>query len=580
MLPSRSRTNRLLDLTVPRWTVPAQLLARLRPGLRAATADDVALLGRLPGGSVIPWLVPIVALVLAFVRPTAFAAMRSGEYFNGNPFNVFISQGFLPFTDALALMLVPLVLGLLAPSLGVLFVLTYCLLDLILSIHLPYAALAGRLVEYWLIWLLVVEIALVNRGVLRAMRARLGNEAVGLLVGAGAAACVSGVLVYIWVQATPLLIRPFFTWGRLNGVPTVEAIVVLQTQGNTLVAAGAITALVSCALLRWAGRLGAKEDVVFGLVGERRGPARRGWAGWAFLRPVVLAVLLVAALGGMITTPFDAVLLFAALLAGWWLGMVVRRMSSLSRALGRIPLMLRFVLAFALSYVIALQLTSHAQQLGSALASLNSVFLPVVLATAVSLLLFGILLGGATLEQPRPATSRRGSGPRGQGGSGAALLVLLALAGGVSLTTAPPVLADNCSGLTDCFNSAGAAAAAAAAAAAVAAVVGFLSGDSQRTPLNDEPDLDPGDWYPDDPAPPQVYDPDTFVPPPALRDAWRDPNFDGQRPPVDFPDNTPFEPLPGGTRYDGPNDNPTLDPINTDEPIGQEIPSAGDGIRA
>ncbi len=145
--------------------------------------------------------------------------MQRGIAYYNDPFYFFTLYGFPAFTDSLALLLVGLVVGFIAPSLGVLFTVSYAALDLILSIHLSITAIAGHFVEYWLIWLLIVEIPLASRTLTRGIRSRLGKSVAAMLLGASAGAVVAGVLVYIWSLAGPILIRPMFTWNQVVGAP-------------------------------------------------------------------------------------------------------------------------------------------------------------------------------------------------------------------------------------------------------------------------------------------------------------------------------------------------------------------------
>jgi hypothetical protein len=103
------------------------------------------------------------------------------------------------------------------------------------------------------------------------------------------------------------------------------------------------------------------------------------------------ALLLLVALSGMITVPaIDVPLLLLALIGGPLLAQVVLRLPGVEPALGLVPVPVRFLLAFLLTFLLARPIAGvwfewHIQW--------GSEFMPVVLSTAIGVVVFSVLLG-------------------------------------------------------------------------------------------------------------------------------------------------------------------------------------------
>jgi hypothetical protein len=155
--------------------------------------------------------------------------------------------------------------------------------------------------------------------------------------------------------------------------------------------------------------------------------------------------------------------LLAALLGARPLAAVVLAVPPVRQTLSVIPLPVRFLLGFGLTFLVARPIVALWLE-GNFDPPFGSEFLPVVISTALGVLIFAILLG----VRPEPA----GAAPAPRGTRTLMMLGLIALiAVMLWLGTPEPVAAGDCSGLTDCFSGGQAGTAAAAGAAAAAAAI-------------------------------------------------------------------------------------------------------------
>lgn len=463
---------RFFNRRLPWWTWPAQVIGVVNPSIRFAAARDAmqlaALMGRLPLARWLPLLVAVLAAVVGLVRPAFYIGLQAPFYRD-------------VYTEAPLAMTIALIAGFLAPTLGVLFVIIFGLCDLARELGSTVFPLGylGRLISYWLLWLLVVEIPLMHRAVSWSCVLPVGEQAWtravmrliprGLprtLLGVALGAAMTGVLVYVWTLAAPMLIRPVFVWND-QGL-TDEAMNILQRSNEILVVAGIVVALLTSGLAIWLGLADPRTGLQMRPIRTNRLVSLAGY--------VLSAALVVVALGGMRTSAFDTALLLVALLGARPLAALVLAVPRVRRVLGVIPLPLRFLLGFGLTYFLARPILDFWMLHGGQVKILwftwradrpfGSEFFPVVVATALGVLIFAILLGA----RPEPAG---GAPPRPPAGT--STLAMLCIIGLVVvmlwLGTPEPVAAGDCSGLSDCFSAGQAGTAAAAGAAAAAAAI-------------------------------------------------------------------------------------------------------------
>lgn len=359
------------------------------------------------------------------------------------------------YTESFAFLLAAMALAYLSRGVGLVLTLSFGLVDLIMSVvaPTPYTdlsdnplALIGRLISWWLLWLLLATIPTLQRQV----RARLAgaphrSQPVRLLAVPLSALLAAG-LTFLWSNAQPYLIRPVF-----SGEPQSPAMLPQQLPVQLALAAG-IFALV----LGFAYHMRAKSPTDFiSLVDLGQLSGRNALTA----RVIVYGLALVAILG-LLTSPLDPLILVVAFVVAELLAGVVGATPALREPLGATPLWARLLAGLAATFIVAQIVTSalRAPMLGSE-------FFPMVLSMAIGLVIFRVLVTAEVTPMSARHSPRTGSAI-----PAAALLLVAGLAAATTLLASPlPVAADNCGGLTDCLNGWWA-----QVGAAVSAIVAFL----------------------------------------------------------------------------------------------------------
>lgn len=472
----------------PWWMAVARFISRFHPRLGPAAAADARALREFP-----PWVAQLalplgvvaVCLVLSGIHAmTEFrAASQSIDWLRPRFVDV--------YTEMPLFMLGAIAVGIFSPALGAFLVVVFGVSDIAAAAFHPEEltpfplALAGRLVAIWLLWLLAVEIPLVGRQLALSWRPVAGNR----LVVAALLAVSTGAFIWIWTQAATVLIRPVFVWSVSRGV-TIEAIQPVQVGGLVFAIAGALVA---------------------GGVGLTRGP--RGLFDWGAaqspqrreprplaidaLRRVVVAALLTVALGGLITAPFEAVVLFVALLGSAPLARFVADRTPIGTLVLAMPEIVRYVIAAGVAFGLAI--VAVPLLYGPTVVDFFSVIVAVVIGMFVVQLV----------------TTPGSAGQRQRSTLATTALVASVVAGTATLLAfaAPAqVYADNCSGLTDCWYTPFFAALAGASVPFLMAVGawGAFSSPPPRPP-------DQKIWPYSSETPPEMppgYDPPTITKPP------------------------------------------------------------------
>jgi hypothetical protein len=382
------------------------------------------------------------------------------------------------YTESIPFLCLALVLGMFSPAASLVMLIVFVPLDFASALQshaldplIP--ALAGRVVSWWLLFVLAVAIPLMCRGTPGAALAsnRAADPIVRRLLGYGLAGLVCVVLVWLWTQAEPFLIRPVFTWSSALGDPTTAAVVAVQQDWKTI-ATAALFGLMGFTLLRDA--LGSLDEEANEIRLSARLPSatetRLLSEPWQVLVQILSALFFTVMLGGIVTQAIDVVIVFGKLaFAGPGVRVALIYVPALVEAMTRVPWLARFLLGAVLGYTLALAIN---QALG--VSQTASEFFSMVLSVAVGLFLFELFLeadlaageladprGRKTDSQPQPAQT---GGPAG--GVGAAALVAVALL----LIVPAGVHAASCADVASCPSSAEARAAASEGAAALIVV--------------------------------------------------------------------------------------------------------------
>jgi hypothetical protein len=466
--------------------------------LWSAAHADVWAFERLPRAWVDIWF-PVAIVVLALV-PSLFHMLGPGQL---TLYQVDFTRLRVDdvYTESFVFMAGALLVGTLSPAFGALLVFIFVVLDLFAASRqanelVPFLpALFGRVVSWWLLWLLAVEVPLIGRSIAASVRPGTGNRLVGVLL----AGLATGAFAFVWSLATPTIIRTTFTLSYLRG-STIAAIVMLQNGGLQLAAIGAVTA----AAVAW--RRGPDR-----LLGATPGPL----AWWsqpnvAIARRIAGAAFLTLCLVGVIQEWWHGLLIFAALAGARPLSTALVGRSPLGALLDRLPDVFRVALALAVAFGIALLIVQSPTQRNP------NTFQGVIIGIVVVVFVVELFT----------ARSEGGRGWRIQPVAAASLLALGLLL--LALLAPALVAADNCADAADCYGlGAGAAAAAGGTGAALA---GRYLRKTPGAPSGGTPDAGPP---PDGPPP--------GPPPQGPPDGGPDP---GPFPPPDGPPPGPPPPSP------------------------------------
>jgi uncharacterized membrane protein YgcG len=329
-----------------RWMWPAWWIGRIRPGLRSATAADAARLRELPGlvgQIVLPGLAILLPILLSIGNATTHKGFWQPDMTTPSAlviYDVFTES--IPFTIAAG------IIGLCSPAAGAVLTLVYAVGNLAATawteeLYPLVGVTFGRLVSCLVLWLLVVEIPLMGRGVFEWWSSRDASPRGQRTVAVVAAALSVTALTWIWVQAAPLLIVvQFFRtfWAQ----PPYPPFGIIVENGWMVVAAMGLGTLLVFAL-RY---LGASAHVARGdqEPGAMTGGARR----WAYAGTMLLALLTLAS---VIHQPVDALILLAGLLAARPVARAVLRRGRLAPILAAIAPPIRLIAGFGVTLAFA-----------------------------------------------------------------------------------------------------------------------------------------------------------------------------------------------------------------------------------
>ena len=305
----------------------------------------------------------------------------------------------LSYTHAIGLMALFVILSGFGAGLGLWLLAGYFLGDFFLFGHEnPYdqTLITGLLVmrlslmiAYVLLAKLVCLTPLVSRGLRQQLLARLKlAPAVAIIANAIVQGALQAVLVWVWVNATPTLIRPIYSW--LGGTPPTAAMRPLQQNGAVLVVIAFVIGAARAVLesLPGAQRAASNTRAELDQVQERSRPVVRApLPGW--LTAVLRALFATFMMSGIIDTWFEALAFFLLITGAQLLrGFLATNAQALVEFMGRIPIILRIVIGGLASYLVA-------SVLMPAFWGGGNTFIPVLLTSGTSLLVFSVLMPAA-----------------------------------------------------------------------------------------------------------------------------------------------------------------------------------------
>jgi hypothetical protein len=171
-----------------------------------------------------------------------------------------------------------------------------------------------------------------------------------------------GALVFLWCQATIVLIRPVFIWSG-QFAPTVEAIHPIQSQWQWLAGTAVAASLARLALEGIVGRNLGSSERLKGLQAERWvDSVGASGSGVSWRRVGLTAVAGTFLLAGFYTGWVDALVvgLTLLMLRAWNVGLVARQPVGWVNVVRRVPALVRFAAALLVGYAVSRMITEVA----------------------------------------------------------------------------------------------------------------------------------------------------------------------------------------------------------------------------
>ncbi|MGZ8851261.1 MAG: hypothetical protein ACXW3E_13160 [Thermoanaerobaculia bacterium] len=287
-------------------------------------------------------LLPPIAFALGFLAPFVWPGMTQ------------------VFSESLVFLIIMIALSLLSGPAGVMLLLGYAFGDVLhdLFAHRMYGMFIGRqlaadVVSYLLMAVAVVMIPQASRRLASELSAKIRDDYFSEAAQVSISAIAAALLIFLWCQATIVLIRPVFTW--VNSSPTTEAVMHVQRRWFVLVAAG-IAALLIRAVLELIAKRSSSWPVVNDMQEQRWSAPQRRSAAWRkmplSLRVLASAVVVTLLLAGTYVRWFDAAAVFVAvvILKAWRSGLLGAMPRGWISVVTKIPALFRFALAPTIGY--------------------------------------------------------------------------------------------------------------------------------------------------------------------------------------------------------------------------------------
>jgi len=269
------------------------------------------------------------------------------------------------FTEALWLLLFLAAVGAISGALGLYLTAGFIIGDLVFGAHPQWERVALRdnftapaefgslLVTYALFALLAVGVPIAAKTFAAEFRLPPRTpRPLRALVGLGALVIISGLLVWVWTQSAPLLVRPVFVWADFR--PTVEAMFTTQEQGGLIVAV-AVAATIARAVFQaiLANPIGTAQTALSDRMTHLENRFRTDKPVIPLLsrmplilRLMVRAALLTAVLAGLYSAYWQAALTFVVLGLAQFLTspLMPLNLGAYARFMNRVPRILRLLI--------------------------------------------------------------------------------------------------------------------------------------------------------------------------------------------------------------------------------------------
>lgn len=374
------------------WVGIPLALRRFSTGLAVSSVDGLYLAARPLPGLIGPPLMLFAGFIIGAFHP-------GFEYV---------------FTEALWVLLFVAAVGAISGALGLYLTAGFVLGDLGVGDHPQWerfgpfdtfngpAQYGSMLITYALFAMLAVGVPVAAKTFAAEFRMPAQTPRVlRTLVGLGALVIISGLLVWVWTQSAPLLVRPVFVWADFR--PTVAAMFTTQEQGAGIVAVAVVATIARGALqAALASPIGtgqsADSDRMTYLenrfrTDERVVPLLSRMP--LVLRLLVRAAVLTAVLAGLYAAYWQAVLTFVVLAFAQFITspLLPLNLGTYARLINKVPRIIRLLIVMVPVYLLgALILPMFLRQ---------ESFLPFLVLALVAAVLMTLLSPHAREEETR-----------------------------------------------------------------------------------------------------------------------------------------------------------------------------------
>ena len=300
------------------------------------------------------------------------------------------------FSESLFLLLLTVFLGILSGHLGLMFLIGFAVGDYFLfepkwiyegNIFLHFLYRFARVIQYGVLAMLLVQTPLLTKVLIGQFYEimRLGRV-IGVMFAFISHIFLSVVLVFLWAQAVPVLIRPLYTWTGQQ--PIIQAVKILQDGFLPLLVVAAVASVARMILQSVVAFSPVFSDRITAIETAVNQDSNKPLSERIPLIPAVLAAAWGALLlSGLYSNVLDAIVVGIVLLILQLLrrGTIPLPLGGWAWLMGRIPLIIRLAvmvgILYGLGYVI---LSLYWENAGDT-------FRPMLIVTVISLILFYFL---------------------------------------------------------------------------------------------------------------------------------------------------------------------------------------------
>ncbi|WP_199624426.1 hypothetical protein [Paenibacillus alkalitolerans] len=305
------------------------------------------------------------------------------------------------FSESLTLMMLMAAIGTMSAQLGMMFLLGYIAGDVFAGsalkdiISSPILYGIPKIIEYAIMAILLIKFPVAIKMLAAEIKLPGIRLKAKFVIAAILHVALTGVLVYLWTQATPVLLRPLFTWRGFD--PTVRAMAPLQQHGMVIVVIAVTASAARMVIQGWTAfeaNLSSKLDplqerLLSAPVVQSLTENLNKW--FLLIAATIWSCLL---LSGVYQSFFDAVVIAGVTfcLLGIRKGVIPLPLGFWARLMERIPLLIRLGIGFFIVHYLS-------QTLLAGLMGQTNTFRPVLYLTVVSMIIIFLLTPG-TAEKP------------------------------------------------------------------------------------------------------------------------------------------------------------------------------------